>query len=233
MAVKKRSQPPLEIKIFQAFVESRLNCHKSCLTSEEREKAVSIRLDAARNRYIQSRHMLRKIVADAINSDPGDIDFKSGAHGKPYIPNGPFFNLSHTGNQIVCALCHDAEVGIDIEVIDSGLDVSKISKAVFSKLEQQQLEQTPSPDRSSAFHIGWTRKEAILKGLGYGLTTATEDFDVSLSPFSCNRLLVSRNPALKVSEWQLVDLPYFENTAGALAINSRRPKQLSLENFKH
>lgn len=221
-----------EVQVFHTSLQPEPTSPESCLTPGEKVKADSIRLDAARNKYIQSRQMLRQILAAAVNRDPSDIDIRSGLHGKPYIPNGPFFNLSHSGNHIICALCHQAEVGIDIEQINSRLDVSKISEAVFSEHEQQELKQTPRAKRRSAFYTGWTRKEATLKGLGDGLTMATQDFDVSLSAFFAKPLIASRSTALKTSDWQLVDIAYFENTAGALAVHSRRPIRLFPEAFK-
>ena len=45
-------------------------------------------------------------------------DFKYNENGKPYLENGPFFNLSHSGEYIALVISKTREVGIDIQKVD-------------------------------------------------------------------------------------------------------------------
>lgn len=84
--------------------------------------------------------------------------------GKPFIPGGPAFSISHSGEMVVLAVAGQGAVGIDIE------QIRPIPLEGFSRYlpEVKDL-----PDRGAAvsepFFALWTQKEAVLKGAGEGL----------------------------------------------------------------
>ena len=83
---------------------------------------------------------------------------------KPYFNNGIHFNISHSGNYIVCAISK-MEVGIDIE------EVKDIPLSDFTELfspEELKLIFT-DPNNFLPFYTLWTQKEAFLKASGVGL----------------------------------------------------------------
>ena len=66
-------------------------------------------------RGISSKELLDSVF-DRYNIK--DRTLKYGEYGKPYLASGDlFFNLSHCGDMVVCAVC-DREVGVDIQRID-------------------------------------------------------------------------------------------------------------------
>lgn len=77
--------------------------------------------------------------------------------GKPYLDGVPFcFNLSHSGDYVVCALS-DAPVGVDIEkIVPISLKVMRrfFSPSILSPIEQMRL---------------WTRYESYGKMTGTGI----------------------------------------------------------------
>ncbi len=77
--------------------------------------------------------------------------------GKPYFEGAPFhFNLSHSGDYVVCALS-DHEVGIDIEkIVPISLKVMRrfFGLSILSPKEQMRL---------------WTRYESYGKMVGIGI----------------------------------------------------------------
>ena len=78
------------------------------LPEERREKALRIRREEARLRSIGASLLLR-----AAGIEP---PFACGEHGKPYIPGGPHFSLTHSGTLAALSVS-DTPVGLDIEKI--------------------------------------------------------------------------------------------------------------------
>ncbi|CAM1357019.1 4'-phosphopantetheinyl transferase family protein [Tenacibaculum halocynthiae] len=86
-------------------------------------------------------------------------------HGKPYFENSPFaFNISHSEEYVVCAISNDEKVslGIDIEKVKP-IELNSFS-SVFSPEEKQEI------NSYNKFYTCWTRKEAVVKADGRGLT---------------------------------------------------------------
>ncbi|MET9129499.1 4'-phosphopantetheinyl transferase family protein [Streptomyces antibioticus] len=108
-----------------------------------------------------------------------------GPHGKPRLdmPGSvePYdFSVTHSGEIIGVAVCRGAEVGLDVEEADSPVDVALAARTALAAPEQAALNALPPADRKAAFLRTWTRKEAVLKALGTGLTLPLRD--LSLSP---------------------------------------------------
>ncbi|MBQ8015551.1 MAG: 4'-phosphopantetheinyl transferase superfamily protein [Clostridia bacterium] len=93
--------------------------------------------------------------------------------GKPCLPEGPFFNLSHSGDKVVL-LVSDRPSGVDIEQIAPWSEA--VAKRVFTPKEQKWLEAQSGTD---AFYRLWTAKESIMKALGLGFRLPPESFEVS------------------------------------------------------
>lgn len=87
-------------------------------------------------------------------------EIKETKDGKPYIENGPFFNLSHSGQYVVLAIHPTREVGVDIERIDEKkLDAIRF---VLSP-EEKEIE-----DVDTLFRL-WSNKESLIKCKSTGL----------------------------------------------------------------
>lgn len=102
-----------------------------------------------------------------------------GEHGKPYFPAFPqyHFNLSHSGSLALCAL-DERSVGADIEVIRP--HHPKLAQRICSRSELAWLE--GQEDKISALCQLWTRKEALVKHRGTGLTVPLRSIRVPLPP---------------------------------------------------
>ncbi len=84
-----------------------------------------------------------------------------GKNGKPYLSNGKiFFNLSHSGNLSVCAIC-DKEIGVDCEKVAPKKE--RVFHKVFNELEREKAK------TDTAFTKIWTKKESIVKFYGGSL----------------------------------------------------------------
>lgn len=95
--------------------------------------------------------------------------------GKPYLRDTPmpvFFNVSHSRDQALIALCRSMEVGVDIEWIDPGVDVQAVAARHFSPGDRARLEEVKAEEeRLRLFYRLWTAREAGLKARGYGCSS--------------------------------------------------------------
>jgi 4'-phosphopantetheinyl transferase len=132
-----------------------------------------------------ARGVLRKILGSYLNKHPGKICFGYSAHGKPTLAHGHIddnicFNLSHSGEFALYAVTLNKKIGIDIENIKDAVSPEHVAQQFFSQNEISSLEKIDMSKRSGLFFQYWTRKEAILKARGEGLSFPMEQFDVSL-----------------------------------------------------
>jgi 4'-phosphopantetheinyl transferase len=93
-----------------------------------------------------------------------------------------FFNVSQCENLAVIAISRDVELGVDVERIRPMQNMPSIAARFFSADEAAALENLPSDARSEAFFRCWTRKEAVTKAHGSGLSTPLHSFAVPVTP---------------------------------------------------
>ncbi|MGN1255990.1 MAG: 4'-phosphopantetheinyl transferase family protein [Bacteroidaceae bacterium] len=104
----------------------------------------------------------------------GDIkpEFEYNEHGKPFLPLCPelHFSISHCQRAVGCLLAQ-VPCGLDIERIRSISPA--LVKRTMNSCEEKQICSAPSPEVE--FARLWTRKEAVFKLLGTGITDAMPD----------------------------------------------------------
>ena len=90
-------------------------------------------------------------------------DFQKTSSGKPFFrgENMPFFNLSHSGNFVGCAL-HDREIGLDIQKLTEPRE-----SLIRRVCTQEELIFLKSPQD---FCRIWAMKESAVKLTGEGIT---------------------------------------------------------------
>ncbi len=155
----------------------------ACLTAPEQARAARFVVPGARDAFCAARFMLRQVLADCLSCSPAAVQFVLGPEGKPgLVPPGYHFNLSHSGEMIMLAVNADYPVGIDVEKIDLHRPVDELVRRFFSAQEVASYQAYGGKDeRRAAFYQGWTRKEAVLKAIGCGLSYPLSDFSVGFS----------------------------------------------------
>ena len=105
---------------------------------------------------------------------PLDLEMYYGEKGKPYLRDYPFyFNLSHSGNYVVCALSWQ-EVGVDIQQYRR-TDIDRLAERFFSTEEKKALKACHDrKEREQLFYQLWTRKEAYGKLTGQGIAAVID-----------------------------------------------------------
>ncbi|MCP3660502.1 MAG: 4'-phosphopantetheinyl transferase superfamily protein [Bacteroidetes bacterium] len=101
-----------------------------------------------------------------VNKYAEKLKYKNEINSKPSLKNAPYFNISHCENIVVCAISQNYDIGIDIEKIKS-IDIDNFTK-LLSEQDLNFIRQSNNP--SNSFFEIWTKKEAILKSSGTGIT---------------------------------------------------------------
>lgn len=101
------------------------------------------------------------------------LEVQRDAFGKPHLQNYPLplhYNLSHTEDWVVMAVCRVGELGVDVESSARSVEMEGVARAFFHADEHQALRQQVNPQaKIEHFFSLWTLKEAWVKGIGKGL----------------------------------------------------------------
>lgn len=101
-------------------------------------------------------------------------EFEYGEHGKPTLKGHPeiHFNLSHCKKAVVCVLS-DHEIGVDVECLGRLYDRNgevRDALAHYTLCDEEYNRVMSADDPDAEFTKLWTRKEALLKLTGEGIT---------------------------------------------------------------
>lgn len=177
------------------------------LGADERERAKRFLSAAAGARYVVGRGLLRVLLGHYLEAPARDLVFTYGEHGKPLLDGGgPWFNVAHSGPEALFAFSSGAEVGVDIELADPARASMRIAERFFSRAEFESLSSLPQTLQPRAFLCCWTRKEAVIKARGDGLSLPLDSFDVTLGPTDPPAVLRTAWSANEAKQWNLVDL---------------------------
>jgi len=94
--------------------------------------------------------------------------------GRPFFPEGPQFNISHSGGWVVCAVNEHLRMGVDVEAIRE-LDLS-VFKRVMTPGQWKTIHTSPVPHRT--FFRYWALKESVIKANGKGLSIPLDQLEV-------------------------------------------------------
>lgn len=101
--------------------------------------------------------------------------------GKPFIDSKTQFNVSHSGNSILCGFSEHIPIGVDIEE-KKIIDIREFD-GIFSDLEWNTL--LGDPDPTENFYRFWTTKESVIKNVGKGLSLVLKEVMVT-DPQTCH-----------------------------------------------
>lgn len=194
------------------------------LSEDERLRADRFATPGLRNRWLVSRAGLRDILARYCGTRPSAVRFDTEPSGKPVLSDGKagaglHFNLSHSGSIAAVAVTTAGPIGVDVEVIRRISDWQRVAHRFFSVSENSMLSTVQQGQRERAFYCCWTRKEAVIKATGDGLSAELDSFDVSLEPDKPAAVLSDRSEHRRSGPWQLRHFDG-EDFVGAVAIQS-------------
>ena len=127
---------------------------------------------------------------------------------RPFLPGTVDFNISHSGEYILCALADGSRVGIDIE------EIKPVDFSDFTDLMSQEQWQTimGSPNPLKAFFTFWAIKESIIKADGRGLSIPLND------------ITIAEDIAFYETRWHLRELRIDKGYCASLATDHENPR---------
>ena len=130
-----------------------------------------------------SEPFVQQILAEYLNVPAADLAIERNEFGKPYLRDFPdwHFNLSHSGEKMLLAISHKTPVGIDIECIKKRSSLSDIVKRCFAISEQNYWFNLPEDEKLTVFYDYWTRKEAVVKGIGRGIALGLNQCEIDVN----------------------------------------------------
>lgn len=196
----------------------------SLLSEDEKQKAGKFKFQNDRVTSVLARGSLRLLLSKQLDCNAKDITFYYGEYGKPsLIKNNKTlkFNVSHSKDMIVIALCNNYDIGVDIEYIKRDFDVFDIVENYFSKKEIKTLNSLPKPEQTAAFFRGWTRKEAFIKAKAKGLSFPLDSFSVSIDSDDKAELYETIWDVNEKASWNISPIIIAKDYKAAVAVKGK------------
>jgi 4'-phosphopantetheinyl transferase len=177
----------------------------------ERNRSSHQQVPAGLSRYSVTQGLLRTILAKYLHVDPATIEFEYGVAGKPYLAaNGSTqplkFNLSHSGGTALVAVTRENDIGIDIEHMTLGRDLTQLAENSLTRSEWKLWSNAINASQRKIFYRLWVRKEAYLKGTGTGLSFPVNRVDVSVASYRPDHTVTVPFVDGKPAPWSIYDL---------------------------
>ena len=195
------------------------------LSAEETDRCARFVRPSDQARCRASRASLRLVLARYLGRDPGELSIGAGTTGKPRLNGADAsiqFNVSHAGDLVLIAVSRGLRVGIDVERIREVADLDSILDGFFSAQEAAWVR---SRERTGAFFLVWTRREAAAKALGTGLFDCFARFALPSAEHDGSgfKVELADAPADPARPWWIRDLLPAPGYAGAVCVETDNP----------
>lgn len=168
-------------------------------------RCIDIKDDAVRFANASAQGGLRRILSAYRNEAPQEIALQRTERGKPYVEEGPEFNLSHTRGQIFVVVSR-SPIGLDVEAYDRPVRARELAEKFFHPDERVLFATGSDEERRELFLRMWVCKEAIVKLSGDGITHGLKDARVEVVAGQVTR---GEYQGRAVSLWQFRPEPGF------------------------
>jgi 4'-phosphopantetheinyl transferase len=206
------------------------------LSADEQARSARFVRARDRRRFVQCRAALREILGRLLGEPAASLRFQAVGMGKPELDPGhqslpdrhdlgtirlPLrFNVSHSAELGLIAVCRGREVGVDLERVRPISEAGRIVASYFTAAEQAVFAALAADAQALAFHRGWTRKEAILKGTGMGLAGLSARPETGFGTTGLTPRFTLAGPAARVAPWVLWEAAPRPGFVAALAVHA-------------
>lgn len=152
----------------------------NAVSKKRREKIGRYYFTEDVKRSLYASVLVRYIACMKLALTNDRIHIEENCYGKPYLYgiSNTYFNISHSGEWVICAWS-SREIGVDIEEVkECNLD---IAKNYFCPSEFLYLLKQQESDKKGTFYDYWTLKESYIKFRGKGLSIPLNSFELDLN----------------------------------------------------
>jgi 4'-phosphopantetheinyl transferase len=169
--------------------ESNITLFWGYLSTKEKKQVKKYSLKTLSNKYIITHGILRYILSQHSGLPPQDIEFTYNKEGKPFLKKSNIqFNMSHSHDIVSYAVALNCRLGIDVEFKDNNLNIEDLPDFVFNQEERKFFSILDPNAKFEFFYNLWTKKESIIKAIGFGLAYPLNNIDII--PFLSNDKVV-------------------------------------------
>lgn len=209
------------------------------LDGTERERLQRLRTPESKAIYVTCRAAVRRILSGVLEVAPEELEFgrlpcpgcASPEHGPPTVVRPETdrrISITHTTGLGMLAVSPVA-VGVDAEG-SKNLDVEELARPTLTPDERQYvLSRPPGEERTNAFLRCWTRKEAVLKAVGIGITVELNTLETR--PDLEGPVTVAAGVPGGPGEWAVRGIPAPEGWSAALALPAGTPVNLRVRKW--
>ncbi len=193
----------------------------SLLSDEELLRAERYLLPEDKHRYIISKSVLKRLIIHFLTIENKHIRIGFTENGKPFLKDYPelHFNTSHSEDGFAIAFASGKEIGVDLEHRQRVLNIPALERFLFTNDELKLVHKLEHSRKQEVFIKSWTRKEALLKSGGEGLTKSMNSLEVSFIPNK--QFSLKTEDGLNTHEWFLESFTLMNDYAGAIAVKGR------------
>jgi 4'-phosphopantetheinyl transferase len=208
------------------------------LSKQEQDRLERYKIPIKKQEFLSSRGILKFILSKYTGIPPEHVQLEISPDGKPFLPGSQIqFNISHSAEKLICVLCLDNLIGVDIQEIYPITGSDHIIQTFFSPAEVQYLSSAAAQQRNQElFFAIWTAKEAYLKAVGSGIRRSFNQLSI-IPEGEDLRSFQLQIPDSKEREagWTIISLEVGENYSAALAyqglISERQHYQITPEDI--
>lgn len=196
---------------------TRLAWYAATLHADEHARAARFRCEEHQKLFVAARGGLRELLSSYLDTPPIALRFNYAERGKPTLEgfSGVYFNLAHSAAHALYAVAR-CPVGVDLESMERTLDRMALAQRICTAREWAVFQTLPKETWQTAFFNCWTRKEALLKATGQGLSGGLQDLEVCFRADAELDGRVSMKDAAGQT-WSVLSLPMPDPWTGALA----------------
>ena len=144
--------------------ENVFSAHLASLPVEIKNRLLKFKRWEDAHASLFGKLLLKKGLTDlGMNGDLSDLTYSD--YGRPYFEHLPDFNISHSGQHVVCAFAANGKIGIDVEQVQPVC--FDTFKNIFNDEEWRHIK--GAEDSNKEFFYYWSAKESIVKADGRGI----------------------------------------------------------------
>jgi 4'-phosphopantetheinyl transferase len=215
-----------EVQVWYSFLNnSARQCaaYDKVLSEKEKERASRFVREIDKTHYILRTGILKKLITRYSGLQPENLQLSYGPYGKPTLDHAInvahlCFNMSESSGHALYAFTQNREIGVDIEQIRDIPEMEHIVRLHFSEAERAVFASLLAQEKIKSFFNVWTRKEALIKALGGGLSIPLTKLDLSFSSGK-PRTFISGDEVLNHrAQWTIQDVSPSPECAAAVAV---------------